>query len=130
MTNPPSPCQPRQGNQWKRQHPSIQEIANEHPRKTSKTKSTTHHQVAQPILVPKPVEHNQVDHNLTSACPEKPLSDFNFDSKAAEKNCLVLKRFDFAINRAIKAQSLLPLGYSSEFRKENTISPLLKHHPL
>jgi hypothetical protein len=68
--------------------------------------------------------------NLTSACPEKPLFNFIFNNKAAEKNYLVLKRLDFDISRAIKAQSLLPLGYGSEFRKGNILSPLLKHHPL
>jgi hypothetical protein len=35
--------------------------------------------------------------NLTSPCPEKPHFHFNFDSKAAEKNFHILKRFDLDI---------------------------------
>jgi hypothetical protein len=61
--------------------------------------------------------------NLTSPYPEKPLSHFNSDSKAAEKSFLILKRFDLDIGQALKAQSLLLLGYGSGFRKANTLFP-------
>jgi hypothetical protein len=35
--------------------------------------------------------------NLKSPCPEKPLFQFNFKSKAAEKNFLILKMFNLDI---------------------------------
>jgi hypothetical protein len=35
--------------------------------------------------------------NLISPCPEKMLFHFNFDSKAAEKNLLILKKFNLDI---------------------------------
>jgi hypothetical protein len=68
--------------------------------------------------------------NLISPCPEKPLFHFNFGSKAAEKNFLILKRFDLDISQALKAQSLSPLGCGKESRKGNTLFPLLRYHTL
>jgi hypothetical protein len=67
---------------------------------------------------------------LESSCPVKPLFIFNLNSKAAGKNCLILKKFDLDIGRSLEAQSLLPLGYGSEFRKGNTLFPLLRYHPI
>jgi hypothetical protein len=66
---------------------------------------------------------------LESPCPVKLLLIFNLDSKAAEKNYFILKKFNLDIGRAPEAQSLLPLEYKSEFRKGNTLFPLLRYHP-
>jgi hypothetical protein len=38
--------------------------------------------------------------------------------------------FDLNIGRVPEALSLSPLGYGSEFRKGNTLFPLLRYHPL
>ena len=65
-----------------------------------------------------------------SPCPEKPLFEFEMTSEAAEKNFLVLKRFNFDVKAALAAQAKSPMGYGSEFRKRDILSPLVQHHPL
>ncbi len=65
-----------------------------------------------------------------SPCPEPPLFQFKMSSKAAEKNSLILRRFNFDLMEAIEAQAKSPMGYGSEFRKWEILLPLLKNHPL
>jgi hypothetical protein len=65
-----------------------------------------------------------------SPCPEEPLFEFEMTSEAAEKNFLVLKRFNFDVKEALAAQAKSPMGYGSEFRKGDILSPLVQHHPL
>jgi hypothetical protein len=67
---------------------------------------------------------------LESPCPVKLLFVFNLDSKAVEIKYLILKMFYLNIGHALEAQSSSPLGYGSEFRKGNTLFPLLRYHPL
>ena len=49
---------------------------------------------------------------------------------AAKKNYLVLGKYDFNLEQAIQAQIDSPIGYGSEFRKSEVLSPLLHKHPL
>ena len=68
--------------------------------------------------------------SLESPCPEPPLFQFKMSSKAAEKNFLILMRFNFDLKEAIEAQAKSPMGYGSELRKLEILLPLLKNHPL
>ena len=61
---------------------------------------------------------------------EKPLFEFEMTSEAAKKNFLVLKSFNFDVKAALAAQAKSPMGYGSEFRKGDILSPLVQHHPL
>ena len=61
--------------------------------------------------------------------PDKPLFEFAIMSKAAERNFLVLKSFDFNMKRVLKAQATSPMGYGSKFRKGHILQPLLQNHP-
>ena len=65
-----------------------------------------------------------------SPCPDAPEFCFEMTLEAAEKNFLVLKRHDFDLGKAIEAQATSPVGYGSEFRKPEILSPLLGNHPL
>lgn len=50
--------------------------------------------------------------------------------EAAERNWMVLKKYDKNLGVALEAQSNSPLGYGSEFRSAATLRPLLRLHPL
>jgi hypothetical protein len=50
--------------------------------------------------------------------------------EAAEKNFVILKRYDFDLAKAIHVQRSSPLGYGSEFRPPKTVMKIFKHHPL
>jgi len=67
---------------------------------------------------------------LTSERPESPLFKFEMNGAAAESNFLVLRKFNFDLEKALKAQVRSPVGYGSEFRKGELLLPLLKDHPL
>ena len=43
---------------------------------------------------------------------------------------LVLRKFNFDLEKALAAQVGLPVGYGSEFQKGKLLLPLLKNHPL
>jgi hypothetical protein len=43
---------------------------------------------------------------------------------------MILKKYDFDLEKAINAQKLSPLGYESEFRLPQTLRRIFKHHPL
>ena len=66
----------------------------------------------------------------TSECPEPPLFKFEMNRAAAESNFLVLRKFNFDLEKALAAQARLPMGYGSEFQKGKLLLPLLKNHPL
>ena len=65
-----------------------------------------------------------------SNCLDAPDFCFEMTLEAAEKNFLVLKSHGFDLSKAIKAQWNTPVGYGSEFRKPQILSPLLGNHPL
>jgi hypothetical protein len=50
--------------------------------------------------------------------------------EAAAKNFLILKKYDFNLGKAIKAQRLSPLGYGLEFKPPDTQTKIFRHHPL
>ncbi len=50
--------------------------------------------------------------------------------EAAEKNFLILKNYNFDLEKAIRAQQSSLLGYGSEFRSPETLRKIFKHHPL
>jgi hypothetical protein len=56
--------------------------------------------------------------------PTPPEFIFNMIEEAAEKNFLVLKKYNFNLDKAILARKSSPLGYGSQFRR------ILQHHPL
>jgi hypothetical protein len=66
----------------------------------------------------------------TSECPDPPLFKFEMNGAAAESNFLVLRKFNFDLEKALAAQVGLPVGYGSEFQKGKLLLPLLKNHPL
>ena len=66
----------------------------------------------------------------TSERPESPLFKFEMNGAAAESNFLVLRKFNFDLEKALKVQVGSPVGYGSEFQKGELLLPLLKNHPL
>ncbi len=50
--------------------------------------------------------------------------------EAAAKNFLILKKYNFDLGNANKAQRLPPLGYDSEFKPPDTLVKIFTHHPL
>jgi hypothetical protein len=67
--------------------------------------------------------------NSPSPTPSPPLFAFQLSREAALKNYCVLKRFGLCITQALEAQKDSPLGFGSEFKKANTLRPLLHRHP-
>ncbi len=53
--------------------------------------------------------------------PMPPEFIFDMTEEAAEKNFLVLKKYNFNLDKAMLAQKSSPLGYSSEFRSLQTL---------
>jgi hypothetical protein len=62
--------------------------------------------------------------------PTPPEFIFNMTEEAAEKNFLILKKYNFNLDKAILAQKSSPLGYGSEFRSQQTLGRIFQHHPL
>ena len=55
---------------------------------------------------------------------------FELPSEAAHKNFIVLRKFNFNLQKVIQANKLSPIGHGSEFRDDHTVlAPLLKKHP-
>jgi hypothetical protein len=52
--------------------------------------------------------------------PIPPKFVFDMTEEAAEKNFMILKKYDFDLEKAINAQKSSPLGYGSEFRPPQT----------
>jgi hypothetical protein len=55
---------------------------------------------------------------------------FDMTQEAAAKNFLVFKQYGFDLGRAIEAQKLSPLGYSSKFKKPEVLQKIFGNHPL
>jgi hypothetical protein len=62
--------------------------------------------------------------------PMPPEFAFEMTAEAAEKNFLVLKKYNFDLDKAILAQKSSPLRYGSEFRSPRTLGQIFLHHPL
>jgi hypothetical protein len=62
--------------------------------------------------------------------PTPPEFVFKLTEEAAEKNVMILKRYDFDLAKAVFAQRSSPLGYGSEVRLPKTLMKIFKHHPL
>ena len=62
--------------------------------------------------------------------PTAPEFVFELTSEAAEKNFMILKKYDFDLGKAIAAQGSSPLGYGSEFRPPATLQKIFQSHPL
>jgi hypothetical protein len=66
---------------------------------------------------------------LTSERPESPLFKFEMNGAAAESNFLVLRKFNFDLEKALEAQVGSPVGYGSEFRKGELLLPSSRTTP-
>ncbi len=66
------------------------------------------------------------------AIPASTAPEFMFEltSEAAERNFMILKKYNFNLATAIEAQKSSPLGYGSEFRPPNTLQKIFASHPL
>jgi hypothetical protein len=62
--------------------------------------------------------------------PTEPEFFFDMTQEAAAKNFLMFKQYKFNLGRAIKVQTLSPLGYSSEFKMPQVLQKIFKNHPL
>ncbi len=62
--------------------------------------------------------------------PTAPEFVFELTSKAAERNFMILKKYNFDLAKAIEAQKSLPLGYGSEFWSPQTLKKIFMNHPL
>ncbi len=62
--------------------------------------------------------------------PTSPEFVFDMTEEAAKKNFMILKKYDFDLEKATNAQKSSPLGYGSEFRPPQTLRRIFKHHPL
>ncbi len=62
--------------------------------------------------------------------PTPPEFIFELAEEPAEKNFLILKKYDFELEKAITAQKSSLLGFGSEFRPLQKLRKIFKHHPL
>ncbi|KAL3757612.1 hypothetical protein ACHAWU_004714 [Discostella pseudostelligera] len=60
--------------------------------------------------------------------PAKPEFQFEMTREAALRNFCVIQKYG-DIEKAIEGQRHSPVGYGSEFRAIDILTPLLKHHP-
>ena len=67
---------------------------------------------------------------LPSRPMKKPEFEFQLTSEAANRNFLVLRKYDFDIKTALKAQEGTPLEYGSEFRLARELEPIFQSHPM
>ncbi len=80
-----------------------------------------------------PVELIEIINEIREeAIPAPTPLEFVFDmtEEAAEKKFMILKKYDFDLEKAINAQKSSLLGYGSEFRPSQTLRRIFKHHPL
>ena len=61
--------------------------------------------------------------------PGKSLFSFEFSLEAALKNSLIMKKFNYDIERAIEEQPNTIISYGSEVRPIHQLEVLLQHHP-
>ena len=68
---------------------------------------------------------------ITTPCapPASPLFHFEMTAEAAQKNFIILRRYNMSLAEAIAAQSDSPVGYGSEFRPTSVLAPIFRHHP-
>ncbi len=62
--------------------------------------------------------------------PTTPEFMFESTSKAAQRNFMILKKYNFDLATAIEAQKSSPLGYGSEFLPPKTLQKIFASHPL
>ncbi len=62
--------------------------------------------------------------------PTPPEFVFKLTEEAAAKNFIILKKYNFDLEKAIDAQKSSPLGYGSKFRPPHTLRRIFQHHPL
>jgi hypothetical protein len=67
--------------------------------------------------------------NTAVPTPGPSVFQFHLNQEAAIHNALVLRRYDFDLERAITADGSSPLKYGSEFRPKSILAPLLSQHP-
>ncbi len=67
---------------------------------------------------------------LTCPKPQPPKFFFELTTEAAEKNFIVLKRYNMDLGQAIAAQQASPLDYGAEFKPPKTLQQIFQHHPL
>ena len=67
--------------------------------------------------------------STNTATPTKPPIEFVVSRQAEEANAALFQSFDFRLDRIIEAHPLSTLGYGSEFRTIEEITPLLRRHP-
>ena len=61
--------------------------------------------------------------------PTKPQFMFEMSERAAKKNYLVLGKYHFDFDKAIRAQVNSPVAYGSEFKPARILEPLFGRHP-
>ena len=62
--------------------------------------------------------------------PTKPEFAFNMSMEAAERNYLLLKKYDGSLEAAIRAQGDSPLSMGSEFRPPEVLQAIYGGHPI
>jgi hypothetical protein len=62
--------------------------------------------------------------------PTPPEFVLKLTEEAAAKNFLILKKYDFDLEKAINAQKSSQLGYGFKFRSPHTLRRIFHHHPL
>jgi hypothetical protein len=62
--------------------------------------------------------------------PQKPKFFFELTPEAAEKNFLILKRYNMSLENALEAQRGSPLGYGLEFKPPEALHRIFRNHPL
>jgi hypothetical protein len=55
---------------------------------------------------------------------------FEMTMEATAKNFLIQKKYNFDLGKAIEAQRLSPLGYSSKFKPPDTLKKIFRYRPL
>jgi hypothetical protein len=62
--------------------------------------------------------------------PTAPEFTFKLTFDAAERNFMILKKYNFDLATALEAQKSSPLGYGSEFQPSKTLQKIFASHPL
>lgn len=69
--------------------------------------------------------------NIASRPMKKPEFSFKLTSEAAEKNFMVMRKYDYSLEKALAAQKgRTPLEYGSEFKTVEELQPIFRNHPL
>ncbi|KAL7526102.1 hypothetical protein ACHAWF_006679, partial [Thalassiosira exigua] len=75
--------------------------------------------------------YNLVQAIAAQKCPTPSTNEFKFDfsQEAADHNSSILEKYDFDLEKAIKAQPFSTTSMGSELRPPNQLDLLYKHHP-